>query len=121
VNFVTETRVRRLESFVLEGRYQDALQLGAEARDSVTTPVLLAQLERLHGYALHQARQPDEARPRLLESARLAREAGAQYEFALTLGALADTGAPDAASFPGEATSIRERLGIVAVPAPPLP
>jgi tetratricopeptide (TPR) repeat protein len=123
--FVAETRVRVLEALVLEGRFQEALPLLEEAhaglREVDATGATVAQLERIHGYALHQARRPEEARPHFEESLRLAREASALYELALTLGALADTGAEETFAYLGEAEVLKRQLGVVSVTPPPLP
>jgi hypothetical protein len=62
--FVQDTEARRAECFVLAGRYKDALEVvpgvleAAEGR-----PLVCAFLERLHGYALVQARRAEEAAP----------------------------------------------------------
>jgi len=81
-----ETRARRAECFVLAGRYQDALDLVPTVLEAAGENRLLYPfLERLYGYALVQARRPDEARPRFERSLELARELEADYEVALTL------------------------------------
>ena len=94
--FKVEVQARRAECLVFEGRHQEALEVATECRDAAAnSPVggLEALIERSIGYALHQARRPDEARPHFEESLRIARELNAQYEVALTLRALAATGA----------------------------
>src|SRR5262249_47591532 len=60
------------------------------------------------------------ARPRFDESLRIARELTARYEVALTLRALAATGASDGDPR-AESDAILERLDVVFVPAVPLP
>lgn len=123
--FAAETRVRVLEALVIEGRFQETLPLLDEAHAGLraveAAEATVAQLERIHAYALHQARRPDEARPHFETSLRLAREASALYELALTLGALADTGATEALAYLGEAELLKRQLGVVAVTLPPLP
>jgi hypothetical protein len=86
----------------------------------VETPVLCATLERLWGYALIQARRPDEAGPHLQHSLELASGVDAEYEVALTLQALA------LARFRGqkcevECREILDRLGVISTPLVPLP
>ncbi len=112
--FLLETKARRAECFVLEGSHREALTLAeevlAEAQDAL--------VERLVGYALVQARRPEEARPHFEESLRLARERDARYEIARTLRALAETGAPEHAA---EAQELLDSLGVVSLPRVPLP
>jgi tetratricopeptide (TPR) repeat protein len=116
-----EVDARRAECLVFEGRHREAAELAAAALERSEglgrRGTLGPLLERLVGYALHQDRQPVEARPHFEESLRLAREAGADYDVALTLRALADTGGGDRK----EADEIFTRLGIVAAPSIPLP
>jgi alkylhydroperoxidase family enzyme len=90
---------------------------------SWTAPPTPAQLERLAGYALVQARRPpDEARERFAASLDVAREAGADYEIALTMRALADTRlADDVDAVRRENEDLLEALGVVALTTPPLP
>ncbi len=124
--FVHETDAWRAQSLVLEGRYAEAREL-VEARLADVSQLgpsrPLAQLERLAGYALVQARQPgEESRPHLDRSLAIARELGAQYEIALTLRALADTKlADDIDAARRESEDILERLGVVSLATPPLP
>jgi hypothetical protein len=54
-------------------------------------------------------------------SAELARSLNLDFELALTLKALADTGIARDPSVAVEAGQALERLGVVAVPEPPLP
>jgi predicted ATPase/class 3 adenylate cyclase len=119
--YSTETSARQSECFVLAGRYADALPLLdaviAEVVDEEPT-ALAAMVQRLSGYALYQARRKDEARPRFDESLRIATDAEAEYELALTMRALAETGAPEYGPL---ADVILERLGVVSTPYVPLP
>ncbi len=120
--FAIETRARIVECCVFAGAHARALELLdglTEAAAPFTYGGLEAMIERLHGYALCQARRPDEGRQRLDESLRVARELGATYEEALTLRALAEIGADAEERARGDA--ILERLGVVRVPRVPLP
>jgi class 3 adenylate cyclase/tetratricopeptide (TPR) repeat protein len=112
--FVFEAKARRAECYVLEGSHREALALAqdllAEAKDAL--------VERLLGYALVQARRPEEARPHFDESLRLARERGARYEVARTLRALSETGSQEHAE---EAQQLLDSLGVVSLPRVPLP
>ena len=122
--FEIETRARVVECRVLAGDDARALELLeglAAAAASFTYAGLEALIERQHGYALHQARHPDEGRERLLESLRIARELGATYEVALTLRALADVGADSDGEHRASSDAILERLGVVSLPRVPLP
>jgi class 3 adenylate cyclase/tetratricopeptide (TPR) repeat protein len=116
--FVVETRSRKAECLVLEGRYQEALEL--------LRPLLAdgaggqrATIERLAGYALVQSRAPfDEAKPHFEASAAAADAAHAQYELALTRRALAET---SGAGTDEEADAVLESLGVVRTAPVPLP
>jgi len=122
--FAVEAKARQAECFVFEGRYQEALEVATECRDAAAkSPVggVEALIERSIGYALHQARRPDQARPHFEESLRLARELKAQYELALTLRALAATGHPRADTFAPESEAILAALDVVSIPSVPLP
>jgi len=78
----------------------------------------LAIAERLAGYAVVQSRVGFEAaKPHFERSLDAAEAAGAQYEVALTLRAIAETSGVD----DGRATEILARLGIVSTPSIPLP
>lgn len=119
--FVHETEARRAECFVLAGRYQEALGIVPGVLEAAgENPILCAFLERLLGYALVQARRPEEARPRFERSVDLAREREADYELALTLEALARTGLGDSGA-ETESKAILERLGVLSTPRVPLP
>ena len=109
------------ECFVLAGGHQDALDLlPAAVHAAEEAPVLCALLERLHGYALAQARRPHEAGTHLQRSLELAVGIDADYEVALTLQALARTRlrGPKAEA---EGQAILERLGVLSTPLVPLP
>jgi tetratricopeptide (TPR) repeat protein len=116
-----ETEARMAECFVLVGGHQDVLDLLPAAVEAAEeAPVLCALLERLHGYALVQARRAEEARPHLERSLELASGVDADYEVALTLEALGRTGlgGPEAEA---ESRAILERLGVLSTPLVPLP
>ena len=122
--YVNETQARLAECLVLEARYSEALEVACALLDaSRETPFggLEALVERNIGLAYHQAREPEEGIPHLVESLRIARDLRAVYEEALTLRALADTKAPDAEANRRESDEILERLGVVSVPKVPLP
>ncbi len=119
--YVADARARLAECHVLEGRYGEAIELATETlADESAGDAVRILAERALGYALHQARRPDEARPHLEESLRLAREAASEYDVALTLRALAETGLGDATAGT-EADAILERLGVATLPRAPLP
>jgi tetratricopeptide (TPR) repeat protein len=122
--YVNETHARRAECLVLEGRFAEALEVASalvEAARETPFGGLEALVERTIGLALHQARRPEEGRPHLLESLRIARDLEAVYERALTLRALADTKAPDAEAHRAESEALLARLGVVALAKVPLP
>jgi class 3 adenylate cyclase/tetratricopeptide (TPR) repeat protein len=119
--FVQDTDARRAECFVLAGRYEEALEIVPRVLEAAEgRPLVCAFLERLHGYALVQARQAEEAAPRFERSLELARGLGADYEVALTLEGLARTrlGDPEVEA---ESRLILERLGVLSTPRVPLP
>jgi predicted ATPase len=119
--FGQETQARRVECFVLAGHFKEALDLVAVLLEAAgENPLLDPILERLHGYALVQARRAGEAGPHLQRSLELAVELDADYEVGLTLEALARTRLGDAdAEARGKA--ILERLGVISTPRVPLP
>jgi tetratricopeptide (TPR) repeat protein len=123
-SFALHARVREAEALVLEGDHAQALALAHETQaalaDAGETGVHNAQIERLLGYAHAQAREREEARRHFDESLRIARELGALHEEALTSKALADTGLGSPADAEA-AQAIFDRLGIVWLPAVPLP
>ncbi len=114
--FVGETQARLAECLVLEGRHKEA--------SAALTPLLevgspqLAIAERLAGYAVMQSRAGfAKAKPHFETSLDAARSAGAEYEVALTLRAVAETSGAD----DGGAAQILHRLGVVSTPSVPLP
>ena len=118
---VHETEARRAECLVLAGRFQEALDVAPTVLEAAEeNPLLYPFLERLHGYALVQARQAEEAGPRFERSLELARELEADYEVALTLEALGRTGLGNADAGT-ESQAILERLGVFSTPRVPLP
>ena len=122
--YVTETRARVAECFVFEGRYPDAIATAAELREAAqASPFggLEALILRQLGYGLWQAGRQEEAKRELEESLRIARDLSAEFEVALTLRALADIRSDNADSLRAESDTILARLGVVAVPAVPLP
>ena len=122
--FIVEAKARRAECLVFEGRYTEALEVASDCREAAAkSPVggVEALIERSIGYSLHQARRPDEARTHFDESLRIARALKVQYEVALTLRAMAATGYPGAQDLARESDEILELLGVVALPAVPLP
>ena len=117
---VRETEARQVECFVLAGRHQDALGVLPGVEAAAETPVLCALLQRLHGYALAQARRAAEAGAYLERSLELARGVDADYEVALTLQALARTRLRGP-KVEAESSAILERLGVLSTPLVPLP
>ena len=123
-SFLIEADARRAQAFVLEGRHGDVADLATTAlarmRGTGELGVRSALLERLLGLAAVQARRPAEAGPHFEESLRLARSLGAEYELGRTLHAKGLTGFASEEETT-EAEAILERLGVVALPAVPLP
>jgi len=116
-----ESQARRAESLVLAGHFQEALELVSGLLEGAAeNPLLDPFLERVHGYALVQARRADEARPRFERSLELARGLEADYEVALTLEALIRTGLGDEDA-EVESREIFGRLGVISTPLVPLP
>ncbi|HEX5949707.1 MAG TPA: hypothetical protein VFZ96_01800, partial [Actinomycetota bacterium] len=106
-----------------------ALAMADHVRDELRTGVgpgmLTPLVERVRGYALIQLGDLAGAREALEASLRAGRERGAEHEVAFTLQGLLRH-ARVAGSAPGdgwrtESGVLLERLGIVAVPAVPLP
>ncbi len=123
-SLLIEADARRAQAFILEGRHGDVVDLANTALERMRSTgelgVRSALLERLLGLAAVQARTPDEAPPHFEESLRLARSLGAEYERGRTLHAKVMTGfANDDEAH--EAEAILARLGVVALPAVPLP
>ena len=122
--FANETRARLAECLVFEGSHAPALELGMACREAAAkSPVggLEALIERNIGYALCQARRPDEATAHFADSLRLAGEQKAEFEVALTLRAMAAVRSAGADSLREESDAILARLGVVSVPKVPLP
>ncbi len=124
--FVTEARLAEL--LVLEGSAEDAVAYvertieRSPAFDGIFP--LGPTLHRMRGIALLQLGRFDEARAALDESLESARKAGAEYEVALALDALATLARLDGASeekVERERDAIFTRLGVVATPEIPLP
>lgn len=113
----------RAERLVLEGRHRDAHRLALDTleRTKISGEVGARNvlLERLLGYAEAQDRRPRDAADHLELALALARGLGADYEAALTLKAIADTGVDPGAA--AEARELLARLGVVTTPYVPLP
>ena len=118
--FELEAVARQSECLVFEGRHAEAIAALTGRVDDGETGATWILIERTLGYALHQARRPDEARDHIEESVELARKVGSEYETALSLRALVETrnAGPDAGA---ESNATLERLGVVFVPRVPLP
>lgn len=119
-----EADARRAQAYVLEGRHEEAAALAQECleREKETGEVgaRTALLERLLAVAAVQGRRRDDAPPHFEESLRIGREFGAQYEVGRTLQYKALTGfASDDEAV--EAEAVLTRLGVVSLPAVPLP
>jgi tetratricopeptide (TPR) repeat protein len=126
---------RLVECLVLQGAGTDGLQLASDALERADkmpgVSVIAANLHRLRGWGYIQSGQLLEARGALEESLRLARLEdenlgikSADYEIALTLGALVRLGeltGQRSDELEAERDAILDRLGVVKVPEPPLP
>lgn len=134
--YVLETDAREAERLLCAGRPAAAYALVEEtvarlssgsqqAASSGAHGVLGAMLDRLAGCALAVSGDVHEARARLEQSVRTAREAEAEFELALTLDALSVVGPlagmdeRDCLAARHEAAEVLRRLGVVAVPRPP--
>lgn len=123
---VTEARLGEL--LVLEGSSADALDVAERTLARLSTfegifP-LGPTLHRVRGLALLQLGRFDEARAAFNESLEGARSAGADYEVALALDALAALARLEGESvetLERERDAIFARLGVVATPDVPLP
>jgi predicted ATPase/class 3 adenylate cyclase len=118
-SLVLETTIREAECLVLEGRHKEAAAAlrKLQADDGAGTAER-AIVERLAGYAIVQSRAPfAKARPHFDAALDAARSADRQYELALTLRAIAETGGGDGS----EAAALLEQLGVVSTPRVPLP
>jgi class 3 adenylate cyclase/tetratricopeptide (TPR) repeat protein len=128
-SFVLETEARIAENLIFGGHHAAALRWATDTLERASevsgTVVLQATLQRLRGYAMLQANDPAGAQSCLEESLRLGRAAGAEYEVAMSLEALARlalaAGRASAGDFLAEARLIFERLGVVSTPQVPLP
>jgi tetratricopeptide (TPR) repeat protein len=119
-SFAAEARARSAECLVFAGRYREAIDLLKTTEPGELGEATRMLSERVLGYALHQARQTEEAQSHLEASAALAREAGSDFELALSQQALVLTRhAGDAVRAASEATL--QRLGVVFTRTPPLP
>jgi class 3 adenylate cyclase/tetratricopeptide (TPR) repeat protein len=126
---VLETDARITEYLVLQGEAEEAIRLAdsalAQARTFGGVAAQSPLLHRNRGYALMQLRSMVEARAALEESLRLARSRKASYEVALTLQALMNLdrleGRPPRPEMEAESRSILDGLGVVSIPAVPLP
>ncbi|HEY2934991.1 MAG TPA: tetratricopeptide repeat protein, partial [Gaiellaceae bacterium] len=122
--FAADARARQAEAHVFAGEHREALARARgvlENADRIGAPPgMYALIERVMGYALVQGRRKDEAVRHFERSLAVGREASADFEIALTLKAMADTGvaAADAAA---EAQLIFDGLDVVSVPRVPLP
>jgi class 3 adenylate cyclase/tetratricopeptide (TPR) repeat protein len=120
--FALDARARLAECLVFEGRHREAFAGATDvlerAGEGDATRPLRAMAERLLGLAEAQDRAKDRALPHLRRSVELARAAGADFELAMTLRALAELGHTEGEA---EAHEILERLGVVRLPRVPLP
>ncbi len=126
---VLEVDARVAECLLFTGEPARALsaasELSARAQAEGGVAVLTPQLERVRGYALVQLGDGSGARDAFERSLAAARARGADYEAALTLQALIRLGLFGGRPAPGDALeesgAILDRLGVIAVPAVPLP
>jgi class 3 adenylate cyclase/tetratricopeptide (TPR) repeat protein len=125
---VLVTEARLAELLVLEGAARDALESAertlerSPASDGIFP--LGPTLHRMRGLALLQLGRFDDAQAALDESLASARKAGADYEVALALDALAVLARLEGESVETverERSAILTRLGVVATPEVPLP
>jgi class 3 adenylate cyclase/tetratricopeptide (TPR) repeat protein len=125
---VLETDARIAECFVFQGRADRALQILGPAIErgeamSGEGPQM-AMLHRLRGYALAQNGDLDGGWAALEQSFQVARTRQADFELALTLGAMARLarlrGDADAGEYDAESQSLLRRLDVVIVPHIPL-
>jgi class 3 adenylate cyclase/tetratricopeptide (TPR) repeat protein len=121
--FVIETEARLAELDALRGRPDAALARATPtlvaAREAGGLAPVEALLHRIIGMAHTELGDADQARRALNEGIAVARKADAPYEVALTLHERARVfDDPEAAR---EAAAIFARLGVLAIPEPPLP
>lgn len=128
-NLLLEMEARVVELLVFQREYAQALTRATDALDRASAigsmKILRAILERLRGYALVQKGDLELAQSSLDESVRLAREANAEYELALTLQAKSrlETLAgrhDEAKTLVARCEEIFQRLGVVSTPEVPL-
>jgi tetratricopeptide (TPR) repeat protein len=122
-----QTEAREVERHVLAGRSDAALELIEEMAPRVERAKqasVALMLDRLAGYALAQAGDPERGADRLEASLAACRSSGAEYEAALALEGLSLVaplvGRDDASELAAEAAAIFERLGVVRTPDVPL-
>jgi tetratricopeptide (TPR) repeat protein len=119
-----EAGARRAQAYVLEGRHEEAAALAQECLDleqeTGEVGARTALLERLLAVAAVQGRRREDAPAHFEESLRIGREYGADYEVGRTLQAKVLTGFASDAELE-EAEAIMARLGVVSLPAMPLP
>ena len=121
--FKVEAEARLAECLVFEGRHREALKVANECLESAAkSPVggTEALIERSIGYALHQARQPEEGSAHFDASLRIARKLKVEYEVALTLVAMVNTHYPTTQDLLAQSNRILQKLGVVALPQVPL-
>ena len=124
--YVTETKARTAECLVFEGGYADAITESSALREAArASPFggLEALILRQLGLAfLWQARKPTKRAWTFVQALAIgARELKAEFEVALTLRAMADVRFDASEELRSESNAILERLGVVSVPAVPLP
>lgn len=119
-----EADARRAQAYVLEGRHEEAAALARECleREQETGELgaRTALLERLLAVTAVQGRRPEDAPPHFEASLRIGRELRADYEVGRTLQAKVLTGFASDEEHE-EAEAIMTRLGVVSLPALPLP
>lgn len=126
---VVETQARLAELATLRGDHGTALELVDPTLARVAAiggmAVIEVMLHRIAGYALAQSGDLSAARQRLELSLAIGREAGADYEVALTLCAAAAVarlaGDPQATALEEEGRRTLDALGVVMTADPPLP
>lgn len=123
-SFLIEADARRAQALVLEGQHADAAELARDALERMEATgevgVRSALLERLLAIAAVQGRTPEAAPAHFETSLATARRLGADYEVARTLQAKVLTGLASDEEHE-EAEAIMARLGVVSLPALPLP
>jgi class 3 adenylate cyclase/tetratricopeptide (TPR) repeat protein len=119
-----EADARRAQAYVLEGRHEEAAALARMCleleQETGEIGARTALLQRLLAVAAVQGRRREEAPAHFEESLRIGREYGADYEVGRTLQAKVLTGFASDGELE-EAEKIMAGLGVVSLPAPPLP